>query len=348
MRNNFECKNGIYLEPRLQEYIKKKIYYKQYNINPVIPLEKEFCITREDIRRLKDFKSGNLDIYNHKTQEKYLDKNVEPKFEFDPDETYKSDIRYQRFLKKKKRDSEAMKQRHNYGKFDEEYKNAFNPITNFSLDAGNANLLNENRHEYLLDGRDFRLNDKLNTYNSKYKCKNPSISKRVYKVPKINQSTNRFVNYEPNVNFSNSDTVQYKFGSFPKNHETTQIIGNMDSYRNNITDKYQRMSEMDTDFKIVIPNVNSNGKKSHMNLYHTVPYRDGGNIRNISTESLMRDSLPTRATKSFGYNNPVEHYFDYIDSDIQDPNHVVFEPGISTRLDNHSTAKKKYQREILN
>lgn len=372
MQNNFECKNGIYLEPRLQEYIKKKIYYKKNRISPVVPLEQEFNISQEDIRRLKAFKSGDNDIYNYKRQGKFLDKDEEPKFEFDPDEMYKSDIRYHRFAKKLDKDKEAMKQRYNYDNFDQDYEKAFNPITNFWDDNENTRLLgiqqNESQRVNLLDSRDFNLeiNSRENggTFNSKYKCDNPIQSGRIYRVPERQSKNIRsrrlkrprnsgLPQYTPNIDFRNRmyPMQNNRPQQLPIDHNPRlgEIIGQLDSYGNKINKTYQHMSEMDTDHKVVIPNITSNGKRSlNSSSYRPVPFvgRTEG-IRNIDAESEMRDSLTTRGGKSYGYHNPAEHYYDYISSDIQDPDHVVFNPGISTRLDNHRMGRS-YSREILN
>ena len=366
---NFQCKNGIYLEPRLQEYIKKKMYYKKNRISPVVPLEQEFNISQEDVRRLKALKSGDNDIYNYKTQNKFLDEDEEPKFDFDPDEVYKSDIRYHRFAKKLKRDKDAMKQRHNHDGLDNDFENAFNPITNFWNENENSRLLdienppNESQRVNLLDSRDFNLeiDSKRNQpFTSKYRCDNPVQSQRMYTIPKQNQydkhvnHVNRLPQYQPNMDFQNTYPVNRSNQSINHNPRLGHIIGNLDSYGNNQNsmnqmNTYQQMSKMDTDHKLVIPNVVSNGKKSlNSSSYRPVPCvgRSEG-IRNIDAEGEMRDSLTTRASKSYGYNNPAEHYYDYISNDIQDPDHVVFNPGVSTRLDNHRVAKQ-YKREILN
>lgn len=351
MEHNFECNNGMYLEPRLQEYIKKKICYKKNRINPVVPLEQEFNISREDMKRLKDFKSGDKDIYNHKTQDKYMEKIDGPYFEFDPDEVYKSDPRYHRFIKKKKRDKEAMRQRHNYG-LEEDYENAFSPITDFmnentrltDMTDNNLNNINFREDPNLLDGRDFNLNlnsKRIRTVN-KYECKNPRISERSY---------SELPQYTPRTSFRNRiyPMQNNRAQEFPIDHNPRmrEIIGELDSYGNKINSTYEHTLEMDTDNKVVIPNVTSNGKKMlNSSSYRPVPYigRAEG-IRDVLTECEIMNSLPTRGSKSYGYFNPVEHYYDYISNDIQDPDHVVFEPGISTRLDNHRIARP-YKREI--
>jgi len=63
---NMRCDGGIMLEPRLQEYLKKKKYYKQNNIEPCISLEREFQISHRDKRALRAFLRGNKNIYTDK------------------------------------------------------------------------------------------------------------------------------------------------------------------------------------------------------------------------------------------------------------------------------------------
>ena len=52
---NFRCDGGIMLEPRLQEYLKKKLHYKKYNVKPCVKLENEFQITSRDKKALRAF-----------------------------------------------------------------------------------------------------------------------------------------------------------------------------------------------------------------------------------------------------------------------------------------------------
>lgn len=60
----------------------------------------------------------------------------------------------------------------------------------------------------------------------------------------------------------------------------------------------------------------------------------------------MECALPSRdyKRKSYGYTQPVEHYFDYISNDIQCPEHCVLpfpQGGISSRLINKITTEHK-------
>ena len=72
-----KCNGDIMLEPRLQEYIKKKQYYRDNNIQSCIPLEKEYQITQYDIDMLKSFRHGKRDMYEHnnKYTKKFMNDN---------------------------------------------------------------------------------------------------------------------------------------------------------------------------------------------------------------------------------------------------------------------------------
>jgi hypothetical protein len=56
-----------------------------------------------------------------------------------------------------------------------------------------------------------------------------------------------------------------------------------------------------------------------------------------SLETELMRGMPSHTKKSYGYKNPVENYFYYVDKDIQNPDHNVqvwSRGGESTRLDN--------------
>lgn len=63
---NIDCKHGTSLDPRLQEYLKKKAYYKDYNITPVISPDIEFNITDHDIMIIRRFIDGDKKINDSK------------------------------------------------------------------------------------------------------------------------------------------------------------------------------------------------------------------------------------------------------------------------------------------
>jgi len=145
---NFQCDNNIQLEPRLQEYIKKKNFYRANNMETEVSFEKEFCITDEDLLRIKYFLKGEKNIYNYENQGKFIKKASPCVFE-DPDKLYKSDPRYQKILKKVRKDKEANNLRKNYGKLNKDYEKSFNPITVNDM----SEIMNENEEKYLRQKR---------------------------------------------------------------------------------------------------------------------------------------------------------------------------------------------------
>ena len=64
----------------------------------------------------------------------------------------------------------------------------------------------------------------------------------------------------------------------------------------------------------------------------------------------MTRGLTTRRMKSFGYENPAEHYFNYIDKDFQNADNTVLpfpRGGFATRNTNKTSAKKTKTRVIV-
>jgi len=213
------------------------------------------------------------------------------------------------------------------------------------------------------------------TMTSKYKYSNPYES----------QSRRLYDNYPPTVQ-NNLRTYPMKNNrplKEPTIHDSriNEIIGGLDSYSSKINKTYQYGNEMDNDFKIVKPSINSKNK-NYMNTatYKPVPhFGRGDGQRDISIETAItrgkrqttrryntnntddideldqeyleqNSGLPERGSKSIGYTNPVEHYYDYISDDIQDPDHVVFDRGTPTRMINHGIARNKPKiktREIM-
>jgi hypothetical protein len=55
------------------------------------------------------------------------------------------------------------------------------------------------------------------------------------------------------------------------------------------------------------------------------------NMLNINVENYIKYGNPTSKAKSLGFENPVEHFFSYIDDSIQDPDHVCFDRPQLTR-----------------
>ena len=61
----------------------------------------------------------------------------------------------------------------------------------------------------------------------------------------------------------------------------------------------------------------------------------------VDGETYIKFGSPTSKAKSLGFENPVEHHFSYIDSDIQDPRHVVNDRPQLSRLSNKQSINYK-------
>lgn len=396
-QSNFEC-NNMMLEPRLQEYIKKKQYYKKNNIMPVISAEQEFSINGEDVKRIKAFLKGKKNIYDHKEQDKYIEPLEQQGFETDPDEMYKCDPRFKRYLIKVGRDKEASRQRHMQGDIDQRYfKNILNDkyydkvdaeynkgkfkdtvdenpdtiIDDFDNNCGNFDKFGDFEDRPALNSQYSRI-DKLtedySTSNNKYKYGNPlrSRSRRIYEA------------YPPVV--QKNVTIYPMKNNRPEKPPTKhcpqidKVIGNLETYAYKINKTYRYKSAMDDESKVVTPCLVSGGKNYiNTSSYQAMPYLGRGDgMRDISIESEItqgmasrtrpystdktidqlyleqNSGLPCRGTKSYGYRNPVEHFFDYVDGDIQDPDHVIMDRPEVTRTTNHVTTRPKgIKREVL-
>jgi hypothetical protein len=267
--NKYNC-NGILLEPRLQEYIKKKKYYKSNNIQPGVPLEKEFDITQEDINLIKNLKSGNKNIYDNDAQEKLYIKsndNFDIKTGFlDPDEMYKADPRYKNYLVKKQREQQAIDERYAYGV----------------------------------------------PKNSREDLREKKPSSKLTNIPR----DLRLYNRQPNDPFD------------LKKEKVSQSVHELQTY----SSKLNKMNNLKRDIRDV-------------GLEATIQC---GTSTRLNPNAQIDPNTITRGKKSLGYENPFEHYFGYIDDDVQDPDHLVMDRGYASRLDNHNAGRydKPMKRDV--
>ena len=343
--NNPMCNGNIMFEPRLAEYLKKKAFYRDNGIEPCISIEKEYSITNDDLQKIKMFFSGDKNIYHPKNN--VLNKEFKTEKQYFPSIKFRNTDKRMKIFNFKE---PKMNLPTNRGMFapnkpsDDYYDD---PLDNMDKITSSSTY-----GPTIMDGRDFR-SDQL---------ENHPVSQRTYFDPPntdYKAKSHGFANYPPILDYKVPiyneplDTVRkcYKEGIHKTN--VNDIIGKLDTYTTNLSPTYSSNSEMDNNTKIVIPSVASKGKKClDVSSYKPVPYMGYGRGGSPNTEDeteLMLGS-PSKTAKSYGYTNPHEHYFDYISDDMQIPEHTVMpfpRGGLSTRLDNHDTARK-YTREILN
>lgn len=115
---------SIQLEPRLQEYMRRKKFNEENDIEPPIPEEKEFCVTAHDLKIIKRFRQGKTKVYTSKRLAKdphFVKPDDEGFVSANYDNDFKKDPRYQRLQRKMQSHKDAQKQIRNFEGIDEDY-----------------------------------------------------------------------------------------------------------------------------------------------------------------------------------------------------------------------------------
>jgi hypothetical protein len=319
---NLSEESVISLEPRLQEYVSRKKYYKDNNIEPSYSVEKQYQITSLDIQIIKDYLRGNTKVYDKVAKMHKQDPREDPnqkKFTFPSKEL----LNDKRVLKMQKVPNNEVPI--NRGMFASDDTN--NNSSNSSRFYEDVTITNNN--DMLLNSRDL---PKF-TYANQSQGSNTrgSNSSRYSQFNSIPSSNSREQHREQNKRFNQ----EY----------------NNNNYRN--TSRFSNPSSMDSKHKMVIPNI---GITSKSDLDYS-DYR----LQNFFEEddTTMDSGLESDLTrgmqsgrihnKSYGYRNPFENYFDFVDNtDNSNPTESWTRGGTATRLDNKTIAKKRvYKREIM-
>lgn len=343
-------KSNITLHPKLQEYIRKKRYYNDFDIKPSISLEQEFNITHDDKKKIKQYLRDNEDLLKpHKLKVIQENDNLDSFF---PSQFTKLDDPRMKNLNLKKPDLELP---NNMGMFvagknertcyPEELKNKKVQLLTHSRDLMENPVTRQKARDVL----DPPINHKLNTHNN---------GSRIYKIPEIKYKRPLYPEVPVHIKDKKKSyhkTVQ-ELECHNKFHKSAvnDIIGSLDTYKTHTSPDFSETADMDEDYKLCLPKMRCNKKRDTNKNYKPMPYlgyKEGN--RNIDLESDMQQGLPSRLftqkAKSHGYINPQEHYFDYISPDIQDPDHVVLpfpRGGYNTRLHNKQRHEEKIEREV--
>ena len=386
----------ISLEPRLQEYMNKKKYYKENNIETETNLEQEFQITNEDKKVIRSFLKGDTDIYKkydvvynqlqRKSQSHTKRRQYFPSREFRDDERVPK-IQTDESTRNILPVNRGMFVPDNRGRYYDEPK-GMGGVGKNMLDARDfpeyeynnekadktTHFCQNNFADIPIDGRGFNQNE-----DRFYPTIDPKIDPGREKIhhDKYNSQFRippnpyqREVDPDPRNKYIISDLRQ----------PTVDDLGNLGSYdrRNNYKDhafigdyekrndetrqkqfnqipRYSSASDMDLDNKIVVPNLGSTSKKElDYSDYRLESYFGQDKItRDPEIESDLVRGMPSYRThnRSYGYRNPSENYYDYIDEDFQNPDNSVMgfpRGGEATRLENKKLAKnRKYERTIM-
>jgi hypothetical protein len=373
------CDGGIMLEPRLQEYIKKKKYYKDNGIEPCVSLEKEYQITNRDKKFLKSFIRGRRDMYKRESRKLKSERGCDRSKPSFPSKKFRDNDPRVPELKNNKPEQPI-----NRGMFypdkssdmyyedpiqevdpvmdARDFRDISNQDGNDFTDVGKGFDLDDSRFDPRTDPRMFPGLENHDKYKSQYRTspKNNPLDKfftqRIIGDSKKNKRVNSLTEddifsseYGRFKNFDVMEAHDYRYLDREERRggrKRNSTYGEMDK------PSFSEKSDMDFDNKIVVPNVSSREKRDLSTFnYRMGPYDNvDAMLRNTELETNMVRGMPDHTKKSYGYRNPAEHYYEYIDDDFQNPNNTDLpfpRGGESTRKDNKALARQKYVREII-
>jgi hypothetical protein len=367
-RKNMTCDGNIMLEPRLQEYLKKKRFLKQNTIEPCISPEKEFQITSDDIRLLKRFLRGDRNIYDKDKYNSIISSKNEK--QYFPSKNLRNDPRVPDIEKLKvKKNTPA-----NMGMFVPEgggryYENSSGIDDNKIIDSrdfpkfvydGSGFNLNETRFNPRIDPKIEPGIEENNKYDSQYRIPPDPYKREVdpdprnkYILTDLSKKSHKHKNQKSIINktYDEYDNMN-SYKDYNLIDQNEKIIPQT-RYGDDIMPSFSSTSEMDMDNKLVIPNIASKAKKElNSGNYRFETYFGRGGSRDTELESDLVRGMPSSRphNRSYGYRNPQENYYDYLDPDFQNPE--LIEPwirgGEATRTDNKNPAKNKvYNRVVM-
>jgi len=329
--SDFSKDDEINLEPRLVEYLKKKKYNKKFGIE-FSNLEKDYNITDSDIIRIRSHFRG--DIKGTIRTSDYID----PSGASFPSNNFKKDERFDRIKKKQETEANAKVQKNNYGLINKGFDMYRDDRPFASASGDDFKTKNINPKEWLQNSRESS-SEMWNPYST------DDMNNNFDRVDKFNPNNRKTSMYETNTYVHPKSVYN---GYLQRNskleddpHSIDAIIGKMDTYRNKVNTGFQQENQMDLDTKVIIQNPRCGGKKESENTYQAVPLMMNGydNNSNIDVDTYVRMNAGKYHNKSVGYPNPVDHYFNFISNDIQQPDHVVNMRGIPSRLLNKQIAR---------
>lgn len=382
---NVGCDGGIMLEPRIQEYLKKKKFYKENGIDPCVSLEKEFQITHRDKKIIKAFLRGKRDMYNHDNM----------MFNDGKKQTYKKKKQY--FPSKAFRDNDPRVQvlnkpdntlPINRGMFVPDGPNAFvyedeptntDPIldprdftdnaratlnTRFcdmgsntvSLNTGTGWSFDDTRFDPRTDPKMYPGREKYDKHSSQYRIDpnngktNDPDPRNKYIISNLKKKNTEHIYDQAHINNTGMcyDTMDKPKDFNLINSDINDVLDNGKRYGEFAAPKFSEQSDIDYDNKMFIPNISSKSNNLNTSSYMTMPFfGPNKDMRDAQLETNLIRGMPSNATrKSFGYRNPHENYYQYLDNDFCNTTEEWPRGGDSTRRDNKSVARKKYVRDF--
>jgi hypothetical protein len=364
--------SNIQLEPRLQEYLNRLTFNDENDFTPDIPLDQQFSITADDKRIIKRFMKGRRHVYSKKKTG--LESHFVKATPCDDDfftgkDAFKNDPRYRRLEKKMASHRRAQAQIRNLEGIDDEYEifhrsNPYDDTMNPNVkrphkiakpydDPNNYNdddlfahqndktvgiyrrsNCNEPNELYMMDSRDLVIGSSKGDRNHAKYMYNPNNRRDA------NRRSRSSYNHKPNIAYQQKLIPQRVDGGLEHNHSVSDIIGNLDQYNHHLEENYDYIeAEVDQDSHTMRPQTRDSSGREQYNGYRSIPYGYGGGLADISVENSLRGGIKDSGRKSTGFWNPFEHQFDYIDSDISNPDHTVNMRPETTRKMNRTIAR---------
>jgi len=332
------------LEPRLTEYIKRKKFYELNNItNTAISLERQYMITKDDLHLIKEYNKNqqyNQDYINLPTENYEKDTDLISFKQTNFPSTQIVDPRLNRINQKIKKEKDANKFRYNTSNLQRSYdmySRDFSSTT--SKDFENEFNLDNIRDDLSkVDNGNTNVYESNSLFNTHELVNPDKFEKNVnYISPRLPSQHQYHVTpsivYNQKLHYQRDDSQQ-------------NLLGSGFTYRKANIPNFEKQHQFDLDTRNSIPAMSMKSRKSEAeNLYTGVAELTGGPLKNIDYENYIKYGYPTSKSKSLGYENPFENQFQYIDDDIQNPDHVVFDRPTPTRLENRVIARPK-KRDI--
>ncbi len=347
------------LEPRLLEYLQRRSFFKKNDMDAQL-LEKQYMITQQDKRLMNMYLNKKPSQKQDLEIDQFTDYIEMPKEKKElTGDSFRNDERFQRLRRKIENEKIANGTRgdiselsRNYDLFSDSGFASMNG--NMNVDEFNGydtnvnrrrlqqNSIDENKSEdtdyfaqafpqaqnnRMLQNSRLQHNREQRELNQTVRTVNPGETYK-YQPTRQNHITPK-IQYEQRVYNDNYD-------SYMKHQPTLDnIVGDIGNYKNKINNTYNFNS--DEQYGGIIINKNENKQCDYDRMYGKVGEMTGGDLRNIDIETYIKFGSPTSKARSLGFENPVEHHFSYIDSDIQNPIHVVNDRPELSRLSNKQT-----------
>jgi len=291
------------IEPRLAEYYLRKKFNKKNNIEDET-IERQYQITNYDIKTINDFiKTGSIASKNLESQLYCEFIEIPKEKQKFASEELMNDYRFQRLKKKYDADSKANVARDN--------------ISNLSRNYGNFITDYECPDNQQINQTKTNLSTKINQ-NSLYQTySNPYILNKE-KPTDVKEPWN--VNIPSKIQY-NQVVYDNQYNSYQEHSPSLDnILDKTKKYKQKVdmTNDYLKPSDYEDLKQLNLSNINNCTEEER-------------NMLNINVENYIKYGNPTSKAKSLGFENPVEHFFSYIDDSIQDPDHVCFDRPQLTR-----------------